>query len=62
MMLDKAFKLVGSTVREIGVLVIVFAPLEASLREQKPPPVEVGGLVLAHQARKLSTVTGKRAA
>jgi hypothetical protein len=38
-MLDsgKAVKLLGSTLREIGVLVIVFAPLEAFLRDQSPP-------------------------
>ena len=34
--LTNAAKLFGSTIREIGVLGFVFAPLEAFLREPKP--------------------------
>jgi hypothetical protein len=35
--LSNAAKLFGTTIREIGILGFVFAPLEAFLREPKPP-------------------------
>ena len=40
-MLARVIGLIGSTLREIGVLVVVFAPLEAYLREPHPPSPEV---------------------
>ena len=40
-MLARVIGLIGSTLREIGVLVVVFAPLEAYLREPHPPSAEV---------------------
>jgi hypothetical protein len=44
-MLAKVIGLIGSTLREIGVLVVVFAPLEAYLREPHPPSVQVEGIM-----------------
>ena len=35
----KAQHLVGETIRDIGILVLVFAPLDAFFREQRTPPV-----------------------
>ena len=51
-MLARVIGLIGSTLREIGVLVVVFAPLEAYLREPHPPSAEVewitaGSLIVA---------------
>jgi hypothetical protein len=45
--LARVIGLIGSTLREIGVLVVVFAPLEAYLREPHPPSAEVEWIMAA---------------
>jgi hypothetical protein len=44
-MQPKVLKLVGGTAREIGILVLVFAPLEALYREPRAIALDVGPLV-----------------
>lgn len=50
-MVARGMGLFGATMREIGILVVVFAPLESYLRGPDPPMIEVwplaiGGLIL----------------
>jgi hypothetical protein len=43
--LSNVARLFGTTIREIGILGFVFAPLEAFLREPKPPMPYVSSIV-----------------
>ena len=43
----KAVTLIGESVREIGILVTVFAPLDAFFQKEAPAPPLVGALVAA---------------
>lgn len=43
---DRMLRLLGETVREIGILMVVFAPLEAAFAEQAIDPQLLGAVVL----------------
>jgi hypothetical protein len=45
-MAAKVLGLLGATIREIGILVFVFAPLESYLRGPDPPMISVRRLVV----------------
>lgn len=38
--------LLGSTAREVGILILVFAPLESFVRGPEPPMIDVTRLIL----------------
>lgn len=43
---DRMLRLLGETAREIGILIIVFAPLEAAFADQAMDPNLLGTLIL----------------
>jgi hypothetical protein len=45
-MARKVLALFGATIREIGILLFVFGPLESYLRGPDPPIIDVGRLVV----------------
>ena len=45
-MIARGAVLLGATVREIGILLFVFAPLESYLRGPDPPMINVRRLVI----------------
>jgi hypothetical protein len=45
MMARRILALSGATIREIGTLVVVFAPLESYLRGPEPPVIDVTWMV-----------------
>jgi len=44
---DRIERLFGETVREIGILVVVFAPLEAAFADRPIAPWAVTGAIMA---------------
>jgi hypothetical protein len=45
-MARRVLALSGATIREIGILVVVFAPLESYLRGPEPPMIDVTRMVI----------------
>ena len=41
----KALHLAGETIREVGILLVVFTPLDAFFQMDKPPLPSVGGII-----------------
>lgn len=44
---DKAWRLIGESTREIGILMVVSVPLESAFQSPRPGPLAVIGLMLA---------------